>query len=134
MTNNIVAAILGLIAAALAALILSPIVYLVFYHFFEFHLPGEPTKSRWLNDAIIIVTVLGWILAASMAGGYICSKHSETKEDFSILLFLVFSFAILMLIYRLHFFDEWVAVIPVATFIIGACLGNLVWLKKRKKL
>jgi predicted MFS family arabinose efflux permease len=134
MSNNVIAAILGVIAAAIAALILSPVVYIVFNAFFELYIFTEPPKGAWINDAIIITTVLLWIFAASMAGGYICSKYSERKEDFSILLFIIFSFIILLLVYGLHFLDEWMMAIPIATFIIGACVGNLLWLRKKKRI
>ncbi|MEN9548505.1 MAG: hypothetical protein RIR12_1096 [Bacteroidota bacterium] len=134
MSNNVIAAILGVIAAAIAALILSPVVYIVFNAFFELYIFTEPPKGAWINDAIIITTVLLWIFAASMAGGYICSKYSERKEDFSILLFIIFSFIILLLVYGLHFLDEWMMAIPIATFIIGARVGNLLWLRKKKRI
>lgn len=134
MSNNVIAAILGVIAAAITALILSPVVYIVFTAFFELYIFTEPPKGAWINDAIIIATVIIWIFAASMAGGYICSKYSERKEDFSVFLFIVFSFIILLLVYGLQFLDEWVVAIPIATFIIGACVGNLLWLRKKKRI
>jgi uncharacterized membrane-anchored protein len=133
MNSNIIAAIFGLFASAISALILSPIVFIVFNAFFELYIFTEPPKGAWINDAIIITTVLLWIFATSMAGGYICSKYSERKEDFSVFLFIVFSFTILLLVYGLHFLDDWMMAIPIATFILGACIGNLLWLRKKKK-
>ena len=132
--NSFIAAILGLIAAALAALILFPIVWIIFNAFFDLYIFTKPPKGAWINDAIIIATVIHWIFAASMAGGYICSKYSERKEGFSIFLFLVLSFVILLLVYGFRFFDEWESAIPIATFIAGGCLGNLIALRRKKKL
>ncbi|MFM2338666.1 MAG: hypothetical protein RL115_1859 [Bacteroidota bacterium] len=94
-----------MIATALVALILFPIVWVIFNVFFELYFFAEPPKNAWINDVIIIITVLLWILAASGAGGYTASKYSERKEDFSVLIFLVFSFIILVLIYGFKFFD-----------------------------
>jgi uncharacterized membrane-anchored protein len=133
MSNNVIAAILGVIAAAITALILSPVVYIVFTAFFDLYVFTEPPKGAWIKDAIIIATVFLWILATSIAGGYICSKYCKKKEDFSVFLFIVFSFIILLLVYGLHFLDDWMMAIPIATFIIGACVGNLFWLRKKKK-
>jgi CHASE2 domain-containing sensor protein len=93
----------------------------------------EPPKGQWVNDSIIITSVLLWVFATSIAGGYVSSKYSEKKEDFSTLLFIVFSFMILLLVYGLDFLNEWIAAIPVGAFIIGACAGNVIWRRKKNK-
>jgi hypothetical protein len=126
-------AFIGVVCTLLAGLILFPLVSIIFDSFFHLYFFSKPPADKWKDDIILGATVVVWFLIASTSGGFVCSLISDTKEDFSILLFLVFSFILAFLFSEGKIFADKMLLLPVLPYITGACLGGMLAIKHKKR-
>lgn len=119
-----------------AGFILLPFVNMLFNRFFHLYFFTNPPADRWKDDLLIWTSVFFWVFITSAAGGFVCTLLSETKEDFSILLFLVIVFVISVALSRGIIITDFDAIlfVPLLSFITGACTGGYLGgrYKKRK--
>jgi hypothetical protein len=125
----------ALASTIVAGLILLPVVNIVFDRFFHLYLFIEPPADRWKDDLIIWITIFFWFFIASGAGGFVCTLLSETKEDFSILLFLVISFIITTILSSGMIITDFEAIflVPFFSFIGGTCTGGFLGVRYKKR-
>jgi hypothetical protein len=77
--NSLLAVIGGAAAAILTALILSPLIDLVFDRFFHLNLFGFD-KGSSADDFILSAAILIWLFIAAFAGGLACSMICRSYE------------------------------------------------------
>jgi len=119
----------GLISAIAAALLLWPVVQLVFDKFFEFG------SSR--SDIILRLSFYLWVLIPTLVGGFVCSLIAARKELNHVLVLTLLTIAIMIVIFR----EDIVTIEPRDTLIIlmfplgyftGGRIG-MTYKRKRKK-
>lgn len=125
----------ALATTIIAGLLLYPLVRIVFDSFFHLYLFEKPPADSWKDDLIIGIAAVLWIFIASFAGGFVCSWLSEKKEDFSILLFITFSFIIFLILTKGAAFKEfdWGMLLLILAYAGGAILGNFSGIRYKKK-
>jgi uncharacterized membrane protein YqaE (UPF0057 family) len=76
-----------------------------------------------------------WVFIASGIGGFVCSYLSLKKEDLAILLFIIVAFLIAVLFSDGEIISDFTIelLIPFMSFIGGACTGNYICIRKKKK-
>ena len=128
-------ALVGVATTILAGLLLLPIVMVVFDNFFQLYIFSDPPADAWKNDLIIWATLVIWFFIASAMGGFVSTLLSEKKEDFTIMLFIIFSFILTIII-------TWGGIIEnieksffvlILSFIGGACIGCFLGVRYKKK-
>src|SRR5258706_9000146 len=82
----------GLLSAIIAALLLWPVVQLMFDKYFEFD------SSR--SDNILKVTFYLWVFIPTLAGGFVCSLIADRKVLKHILVLTLLTITIMIIIYR----------------------------------
>jgi hypothetical protein len=125
----------ALAATALMGLVLYPIVSIVIDRFFHLYLFTKPPADRWKDDLIIWITIALWFFIASGIGGFVCSYLTPKKEGLPILLFIIAAFLIAVLLSEGEIISDFAIEILILfiSFIGGACTGNYICIKKKKK-
>jgi hypothetical protein len=125
----------ALATTILAGLILYPLVSIVFDYFFHLYLFTKPPADRWKDDLIIWITIALWFFIASGVGGFVCSYLTTKKEDLAILLFVIVAFLIAVLFSEGEIISDFAIelLIPFISFVGGACTGNYICVRKKKK-
>jgi O-antigen/teichoic acid export membrane protein len=121
---------IGLLATMLTGLILCPMVYIVLFNFPELVFFQPLPSSSWMNNIVIILACVLWILLPTAAGGYISVNQIEQKEDFVVFLLIVVITAGTWTIAQASGFD-----FPVFVYVLAGagCLGGG-WLGVRQKI
>jgi len=133
--KHILPIIAALASTFVCGLLLFPLVSLVFNSFFHLYLFSSPPPDAWKDDMVIWVTLFLWLLISTTAGGFVCTRLAETKEDFAILLTIIISFLIGLLVSKGEILKGSIAEIaPVfIAFIGGFSFGGILGIRYKKK-
>jgi hypothetical protein len=96
----------GVASAFLTALILWPLVKLIFDKFFHLYLFADPPQDAWKDDLIVQINFMLWFFISSFSGGIICSLFSPGKEWFYVTASLLIVIAIITIITKASVFNE----------------------------
>ena len=125
----------GLIAAFLCGLLLWPLVQFMFDKFIDIYFVSPKQKDAWLNNLIVLLTAMIWLLLCSITGGIVCTLIALIKEWMFVVISIIIVVLVLTIISKGEIFykPEIESVVLMLMIPMGFGIGFLIGRKIKKR-